>query len=85
MKLLKPIVCVAFAAAALLSTSCYRQATSSEVKGRGEYQVDYLFEQDGVKVYRFYDSSGPVYFTTRGDTAWQTGGKGSHPTGVPAN
>ena len=31
---------------------------------KGEnYDVRLLFEVDGVKVYRFYDGSGPVYFT----------------------
>lgn len=27
------------------------------------YQVDYLFEHDGCKVYRFYDMGNYVYFT----------------------
>lgn len=27
------------------------------------YQVDYLFEHDGCKVYRFYDHGEYVYFT----------------------
>jgi hypothetical protein len=27
------------------------------------YQVDYLFEHDGCKVYRFYDKGNYVYFT----------------------
>lgn len=27
------------------------------------YQVDYLFEHDGCKVYRFYDQGRYVYFT----------------------
>lgn len=27
------------------------------------YQVDYLFEHDGCKVYRFYDRGNYVYFT----------------------
>lgn len=28
------------------------------------YKIDYLFEQDGNKVYRFYDMGNYVYFTT---------------------
>lgn len=31
------------------------------------YTISYLFEQDGCKVYRFYDRGNYVYFTTRGD------------------
>ena len=31
------------------------------------YTVSYLFEQDGVKVYRFYDRGNYVYFTTKGE------------------
>ena len=31
------------------------------------YEVSYLFEHDGVKVYRFLDLGNYVYFTTRGD------------------
>jgi len=27
------------------------------------YEVDYLFEHDGCKVYRFYDKGNYVYFT----------------------
>ena len=29
------------------------------------FEVDYLFEHDGVKVYRFYDHGNYVYFTNR--------------------
>ena len=31
------------------------------------YNVSFLFEYDGCKVYRFYDNGNDVYFTTRGD------------------
>lgn len=31
------------------------------------YNVSYLFEHDGCKVYRFYDNGNYVYFTTKGD------------------
>ena len=31
------------------------------------YTIDYLFQHDGVKVYRFWDRGNYVYFTTRGD------------------
>ncbi len=29
-----------------------------------DYEVDYLFEHDGVKVYRFYDRGDYIYFTS---------------------
>lgn len=38
-----------------------------ESENNSTYTVSYLFEQDGCKVYRFYDSGNYVYFTTRGD------------------
>ena len=31
------------------------------------YTISYLFEHDGVKVYRFYDMVNYVYFTTKGE------------------
>ena len=31
------------------------------------YKIDYLFEHDGVRVYRFYDRGNRVYFTTQGN------------------
>lgn len=31
------------------------------------YEVDYLFEHDGCKVYRFYDQGNYVYFTNCGN------------------
>lgn len=37
------------------------------------YMVDYLFEHDGCKVYRFYDRSNYVYFTNcSGETIVKT-------------
>lgn len=33
------------------------------------YDVDYLFEHDGCKVYRFYDIGNYVYFTNCGGDA----------------
>jgi hypothetical protein len=47
-------------------TACEKQAQSSATKGNN-IEVELLFEQDSVKVYRFYDG-GYHYFTTRGET-----------------
>jgi hypothetical protein len=47
-------------------TACKKAAQSTVTKGN-DIQVEFLFEQDSVKVYRFYDGS-YHYFTTRGET-----------------
>ena len=35
-----------------------------ESDNNNTYKIDYLFEQDGNRVYRFYDMGNYVYFTT---------------------
>jgi hypothetical protein len=58
-------------------TACEKQAQSSTIKGNN-IEVELLFEQDSVKVYRFYDGR-YHYFTTRGETmTTQRKGKTSH-------
>ncbi len=36
---------------------------TKESENNKTYEVDYLFEHDGCKVYRFYDRGNYVYFT----------------------
>ncbi len=36
---------------------------TKESENNRTYEVDYLFEHDGCKVYRFYDRGNYVYFT----------------------
>ncbi|WP_298646968.1 DUF4884 domain-containing protein [uncultured Proteiniphilum sp.] len=63
------ILLLTVVAAGLLS-SCYSSLPiSREAPQNNEtYEVDYLFEHDGCKVYRFYDRDNWVYFTNcRGD------------------
>jgi hypothetical protein len=61
----------------VLFTACEKQAQSSAIKGNN-IEVEFLFEQDSVKVYRFFDGS-YHYFTTRGETmTTQRKGKTSH-------
>ena len=45
--------------------SCTRQIPVSKVtpENNKTYKVDFLFEHDGCKVYRFNDSGNRVYFT----------------------
>lgn len=46
-----------------------RSVAVSRSENNPDYTVSYLFEHDGCRVYRFYDSwsSSFVYFTTQGD------------------
>ncbi|MDD3036484.1 DUF4884 domain-containing protein [Bacteroides sp.] len=50
-------------------SSCYTGIPLQQGKSQNNktYEVSYLFEHDGVKVYRFIDMGNYVYFTTRGD------------------
>lgn len=51
-------------------SSCYPPSIPLK-QGKAEnnetYNISYLFEHDGVKVYRFTDRGNYVYFTTKGD------------------
>ena len=70
MKKLVQLSVLLFALSAI--ASCMPLERSVSVKkpdNNPDYKVNYLFEHDGCKVYRFYDSwSGSyVYFTTQGE------------------
>lgn len=58
-----------FAAVILLSTltSCKKDEISSSIEGNG-FEVEFLFEKDGIRVYRFTDGSSTHYFTSKGET-----------------
>jgi hypothetical protein len=60
---MRKILLPAFAAICLCS-SCYTSQPLETKKSDNNrtYEVDYLFEHEGCKVYRFYDY-GYVYFT----------------------
>ncbi|MFV0417384.1 MAG: DUF4884 domain-containing protein [Dysgonomonas sp.] len=53
-------ICMLFAL-----SSCYtgRPVAKQVPQNNNTYKVDYLFEHDGCKVYRFYDMGNYVYFT----------------------
>ena len=53
--------------AGVLLTGCYKDPQSSTTVGNG-FQVEFLFEKDGIKVYRFFDGGHYHYFTTTGET-----------------
>jgi Domain of unknown function (DUF4884) len=48
--------------------SCYGDGIEKEKTNNDDYEVTYLFEKDGIKVYRFYDGLNFHYFTSRGET-----------------
>jgi len=52
---------------ALLLTSCIREAQSVTHEGF-DFEVEFLFEKDGVKMYRFNDNGRYHYYTDRGET-----------------
>jgi hypothetical protein len=47
-------------------TGCYKDPQSRETIGKG-FEVEFLFEKDGIKVYRFFDGH-YHYFTSKGET-----------------
>ena len=64
-------------AAAIIAafTGCNHDPQSTKIEGNG-IRVEFLFEHDGVKMYRFYDGGHCHYFTNRGETSTtQTEGK----------
>lgn len=61
----------------LFIISCTNRFQIPLAKGKSEnnktYDVEYLFEHDGCKVYRFYDRGNCVYFTNcRGEAIAKT-------------
>lgn len=62
---------------AMLFGACTNEPMSKERLGKDDgFEVEYLFEKDGIKVYRFYDNGRTHYFTTGGETiSTQTSGK----------
>jgi hypothetical protein len=51
----------------VLLMGCYKDPQSSTTEGNG-FQVEFLFEKDGIKMYRFLDGGKHHYFTTTGET-----------------
>lgn len=48
---------------------CFNEPQSVEHTGKDDkFEVEYLFEKDGIKMYRFADGSHYHYFTTNGET-----------------
>lgn len=68
----------------VLLTGCYKDPQSSTMEGT-EFQVQFLFEKDGVKVYRFFDGGHARYFTTKGETMTTHGSKSEINENINAN
>lgn len=65
-----------------LLSGCYREPQSTETLGNN-IKVEFLFEKDGIKVYRFYDGN-YHYFTSRGETMTsQSSGKTTYEENIP--
>jgi len=64
--------------------ACSNDPMSKERLGKDDgFEVEYLFEKDGVKVYRFFDAGHFHYFTTGGETmSTQTAGKQRYPENI---
>jgi hypothetical protein len=62
---------------AMIFGACINEPISKERIGKDDgFEVEYLFDKDGVKVYRFFDNGHYHYFTTKGETiSTQTAGK----------
>jgi hypothetical protein len=55
------------------SCTIQQPITREPAQNNKEYVVEYLFEHDGCKVYRFYDRGDYIYFTNcRGETIAKT-------------
>jgi hypothetical protein len=63
---MKKLLVVLLVAVTLLS--CRGKALETKQSNNSEFEVELLFEHDGVKVYRFWDSSSFHYFTSKGET-----------------
>jgi hypothetical protein len=66
--------------------SCRKDGIESQSTNNDEFQVTYLFEKDGIKVYRFYDGLEHHYFTSKGETITTQGNsKSNHEENITSN
>ena len=69
MKKLLGLFCGGSILAAVMLSGCVNEPQSIEHTGKDDkFQIEYLFEKDGIKMYRFMDGSHYHYFTTNGET-----------------
>lgn len=53
---------------AFLMVGCTKGAISTDKTNNDEFKVDFLFEKDACKIYRFRDNGRDHYFTSCGET-----------------
>lgn len=63
MNSLKKTLIISFLVGVVVSCVSIQPVTQSNPDNNKAYQVDYLFEHEGCKVYRFMDRGNYVYFT----------------------
>lgn len=61
----------------LILSSCKQSGTPTQTDGaKHDFDVQFLFEAEGVKVYRFWDAGEYIYFTNcNGTTSYNTSDK----------
>lgn len=71
----------------LMLSGCLNEPQSVEHIGKDDkFQIEYLFEKDGIKMYRFYDGGNYHYFTTGGETMTeQSSGKTTYEERISNN
>lgn len=57
----KSIIILCAVMAAVLLPSC--QGEAKETVQEGDFKIDFLFEKDGCKIYRFNDAGRYIYWT----------------------
>ncbi len=63
MKKLMQMVAIVFVTSLWHACSFQEPVSIAPAQNNQDYQVEYLFEHEGCKVYRFYDRGNYVYFT----------------------
>ncbi len=74
---MKKFTLVLALASLMILTGCTKAGTQVQTDGaKHDFDVQFLFETDGVKVYRFFDAGEYIYFTnSNGMTSYKTSGK----------
>lgn len=67
MKTIMKVFALLFLLVGMASCFASLPLQTRESENNSTYNVSYLFEHNGCKVYRFYDMGNYVYFTTRGE------------------
>lgn len=69
MKKLLGLFCGGIILGSVMLSGCLNEPMSTEHTGKDDkFQIEFLFEKDGLRMYRFYDGGNYHYFTTRGET-----------------